>query len=98
MTGWITMAAADAPQATTGTELAGFLICCGMGAGIIYIGRTQRRTGRNFLSPDWVFRFGDALHQPRPERKAHRATGRFFEIIGWVLAVIGICNGLAALF
>lgn len=98
MTGWTTIATADPPTPTTGTELAGFLVCCGMGAAVIAYGRMQRRTGRNMILPDRVFRFGGTLHQPPPERKAHRVAGRFFEIVGWVLAVIGICNGLAALF
>jgi hypothetical protein len=98
MTGWMTIAAADPPTASTGTELAGFLICCGMGAGIIAWGRMQRRSGRNMFLPDRPFRFGGVLHEPPPPRRYRRAAGWFFEVCGWTLAVIGVINGLVALF
>ncbi|MYS22328.1 hypothetical protein GA0115240_14065 [Streptomyces sp. DvalAA-14] len=97
MTALIMMAAADGPPATAGTELAGFLICCATGAAVITYGRMQRRSGRNMFLPDRPFRFGGVLHQPPPERRTRRAVGRFFEIVGWILVVIGIINGLVLL-
>jgi hypothetical protein len=92
-----TMAAASGATASAGTEVAALVICGTMGAGLVAIGRAQRRSGRNMFLPEGPFRFGGTLLQPPGPTRTRRVAGRFFVGAGWVLIALGLLNGLVAL-
>ncbi|MFF4601949.1 hypothetical protein ACFY12_04205 [Streptomyces sp. NPDC001339] len=59
---------------------------------LLWIGRTQRRTGRNFLSPNETMRCGDQLISPPPPSRLQRALGRVMTGFGYFCALGAVVN------
>ncbi|MFC8827647.1 hypothetical protein ACFT9I_20165 [Streptomyces sp. NPDC057137] len=89
--------AAELSPPETYFQTAGF--CLLVAVVLIWIGRTQRRTGRGVFSPDKSVRVGDALVAESPPSKGKRMAGRVYLVIGWFVllgAVVNLVNGFRA--